>query len=65
MQIGTYISVITLNVNGVNTPKKGHRLVKWTHTKRLIYFSVTRHPLQTQRHKQTESERMGKDISCK
>ena len=38
MQVGTYILVITLNVNGVNTPNKGHRLVKWTHTKKTHIF---------------------------
>ena len=26
---GTYISIITLNVNGLNTPTKRHRLAKW------------------------------------
>ena len=29
MSIGTYISVITLNVNGVNAPTKRHRLAEW------------------------------------
>ena len=29
MSIGTYISVITLNVNGSNAPIKRHRLAKW------------------------------------
>ena len=27
--IGTYISIITLNVNGLNAPTKRHRLVEW------------------------------------
>ena len=27
--IGTYISVITLNVNGLNAPTKRHRLAEW------------------------------------
>ena len=27
--IRTYISRITLNVNGLNAPTKRHRLVKW------------------------------------
>ena len=30
MAIGTYISIITLNVNGLNAPTKRHRLVEWT-----------------------------------
>ena len=29
MVIGTYISRITLNVNGLNAPTKRHRLVEW------------------------------------
>ena len=29
MAIGTYISIITLNVNGINAPTKRHRLTEW------------------------------------
>ena len=29
MAIGTYISIITLNVNGLNAPRKRHRLAEW------------------------------------
>ena len=29
MVIGTYISIITLNVNGLNAPTNRHRLVEW------------------------------------
>ena len=29
MAIGTYVSIITLNVNGLNAPTKKHRLAKW------------------------------------
>ena len=29
MAIGTYISIITLNVNGLNATTKRHRLVEW------------------------------------
>ena len=29
MVIGTYISIITLNVNGLNPPTKRHRLAEW------------------------------------
>ena len=28
--MGTYISIITLNVNGINVPTKRHRLAEWT-----------------------------------
>ena len=30
MTIGTYISIISLNVNGLNAPTKKHRLAGWT-----------------------------------
>ena len=29
MVTGTYISIITLNVNGLNAPTKRHRLAEW------------------------------------
>ena len=29
METGTYISLITLNVNGLNAPTKRHRLADW------------------------------------
>ena len=29
MGIGTYISIITLNVHGLNDPPKRHRLAEW------------------------------------
>ena len=29
MAIGTYISIITLNINGLNAATKRHRLAEW------------------------------------
>ena len=29
MTIGTYVSIITLNVNGLNAPTKRYRLTEW------------------------------------
>ena len=37
MVIGTYISIITLNVNGLNAPTKRHRLAEWNKNKTHIY----------------------------
>ena len=37
MAIGTYISIITLNVNGLNTPAKRHRLLNGYKNKTHIY----------------------------
>ena len=36
MAVGPYLSIITLNVNGLNAPTKRHRLAEWiqdTHLK--------------------------------
>ena len=45
MVIGTYISITTLNVNGLNAPTKRHRLAEWiqkqdpyTHCLQETYF---------------------------
>ena len=37
MAIGTYIWIITLNVNGLNAPTKRHRLSEWVQNKNHIY----------------------------
>ena len=47
MVIGTYILIITLNVNGLNAPTKRHRLAEWIQKKRPIYMLSTRDPIQT------------------
>ena len=47
MAIGTYILTITLNVNGLNTPTKRHRLAEWIKKTRPIYMLYTRNPRQT------------------
>ena len=46
MAIGTYISIITLNVNGLNAPTKRYRLDEWIQKIRPIYMLSTRNPLQ-------------------
>ena len=35
--MGTYISIITLNVNELNVPIKRNRLAKWIQNKTHIY----------------------------
>ena len=37
MAIGTYITIITSNVNGLNAPTKRHRLTEWIQRKTQIY----------------------------
>ena len=66
MVIGTYISITTLNVNGLKAPNKSHRLAEWIQKQDpCIYMLSTRDPLQTYGHIETESERMEKGIPCK
>ena len=64
MATGTYISIITLNVYGLNAPTKRYRLAEWIKKTRPIYMLSTRNPLQTSRHIQTEGERLEKYIPC-
>ena len=37
MAIGTYLSIITLNVSGLNAPTKRHRLAEWIQKHDHIY----------------------------
>ena len=37
MAIGTYISIITFNVNRLNAPTKRHRLAEWIQKQDHIY----------------------------
>ena len=45
MAIGTQISIITLNVNGLNVPIKRHRVAEWIKIIRLIYMLPKRNTL--------------------
>ena len=63
--IGTYISIITLNVNGLNAPTKRHRLAEWIQKQDpyIRYLQETHfRPQDTHRLK---SERIEKYIPCK
>ena len=62
--MGSYLSIITLNVNGLNAPTKRQRLAEWIQ-KQGIYMLPTRDPPQNKGQKQTEIEGLEKDISCK
>ena len=65
MVIGTYISIITLNVNGLNAPTKRHKLAEWIKkTKTHIYAVYKRLTSDLGKHT-TETEGMEKDIPCK
>ena len=64
MVIETYISIITLNVNGLNSPTKRHRLAEWI-VKQDPYICYVQETHFRPRDIQTESEGMEKDIPCK
>ena len=64
MALGSYLSIITLNINGLNAPTKRQRVAKWIQT-RPLYMLSTRDPPQNKGHIQTEIEGIEKDISCK
>ena len=47
MPVSTYLSIITLNVNGLNAPTKRHRLAEWILKKEpYTYMLSTRDPLK-------------------
>ena len=37
MPIGTHVSIIALNVDGLNAPTEGYRLTEWIQRKTQIY----------------------------
>ena len=43
MAISTYLSIATLNVNGLNAPIKKHRMADWIKNKIHIYATYVRH----------------------
>ena len=47
MVIGTYISIITSNVNGLNAPTKRYRLAEWIQKQDSYRLLSTRDPLGT------------------
>ena len=44
MAIGTYISIITLNVNGLNASTKRHRLAEWIQKQDPYTYAVHKKP---------------------
>ena len=47
MTIGQYITIITLNVNGLNAPTKRHRLAEWTQKQDPYIFCLQETHLKT------------------
>ena len=65
MVTGSYLSIITLNVNRLNAPTKRQRLAKWIQKQDPLYMLLTRDTPQNKGHIQTESEGLEKDIPRK
>ena len=63
MATGSYLSIITLNVNGLNALTKRQRLAEWIQ-KQDPYIGYLQET-QNRRHIQTENEGMEKNIPCK
>ena len=61
MVMGSYSSIITLNVNGLNTLTERQRLAECIH----LYMLSTRDSPQNKGHVQTKSEGLEKDVSHK
>ena len=57
MGIRTYISIITLNINGLNAPTKRPGLAEWIQNQDS-YMLYTRDSIQTEEHIQIENEEM-------
>ena len=64
MAMGSYLSIITLNVNGLMPQPKDKDWLNGYKNTTPIYLS-TRDPPQNRGHIQTESEGLEKDIPCK
>ena len=63
MAIITYLSIITLNVSGLNAPIKRDRSLNGLKKKRLVHRLPTKDPLHVERYTLTEDKGMEKDIS--
>ena len=61
MAMGPYLSIITLNVNGLNAPTKRQRLADWIQKQDPYIMLSTRDPPQKKGHMQTKSEGLEKN----
>ena len=65
MTMGSYLSIITLNVNRLNTPTKRQRLVEWIKKTKALIYVVYKRPTSKQGTRTDWKWRAGKNISCK
>ena len=64
MAIRTHISIITLNIIGINDPIKKHKVAEWIQKQDPFLFCL-RESLIIQRHTQSESKGMEKAVPWK
>ena len=64
MAMGSYLSIIILNVNGLNAPTKRQRLAGWIQKQDPTYVVYKRPTLKQGTHTE-ESEGLGKGIPHK
>ena len=62
--MGSYLSITTLNVNGLNAPTKRQRLVEWVKKQDPCIYCLIETHFKTREHTDWKW-RAGKDISCK
>ena len=65
MATGSYLSIIILNINGLNAPTKRQRLAQGLQKQDPSICCLQRDPPQNKGHIQTESEGLEKDIPHK
>ena len=65
MAMNKYLSIITLNINGLNAPIKRHKEAEWIRNHHPPYTLSTRDPPQNKRPTQTESEKLEKNNPSK
>ena len=58
-----YLSIITLNVNGLNAPTKRHMVAAWIRKTRPICMLPPKDPPQIKRYTHTKGKEMEKDIT--
>ena len=65
MGIGTYISMITFNVNGLNAPTRRHRLAEWVQKQDPYICCLQETHFRPRDTYRLKVKGMEKDISCK
>ena len=65
MAMNKYLSIITLNINGLNAPIKRHRVAEWIRNLDPAHLLPTKDPPQNKRPTQTEREGLETNIPSK